>query len=285
MDAVDEPAPRSGRTRSSIWHYLRREVTALALEPRVRFLGERRDVPCVMRAADILCQPNEEPEPFGVVLAEALLSGLPVVTTDAGGAREIVSDACGRLVPAGDLEALTRTLGNLIEDAPLRAPRWESAGPGTPTARCAPAVVMSAGVARARARPDDNDYRCRGRAWTEQPGRKAIPPIYRAAAALLRARRARGVLVDVGCGIGRFLEYASDLDCRLHRCRRRAASGAVCRTRPSIAPILDRGLHTIAGRVSRHRRSARGKRSSTWRTRARSAGSWCACSSPAVGWS
>ncbi len=36
-------------------------------------------------------------------------------------------------------------------------------------------------------------------------------PIYRAAAALLRARRARGVLVDVGCGIGRFLEYASDL--------------------------------------------------------------------------
>jgi len=36
-------------------------------------------------------------------------------------------------------------------------------------------------------------------------------PIYRAAAALLRARRAHGVLVDVGCGIGRFLEYAADL--------------------------------------------------------------------------
>jgi 2-polyprenyl-3-methyl-5-hydroxy-6-metoxy-1,4-benzoquinol methylase len=36
-------------------------------------------------------------------------------------------------------------------------------------------------------------------------------PIYRAAAVLLRARRARGVLVDVGCGIGRFLEYSSDL--------------------------------------------------------------------------
>jgi len=36
-------------------------------------------------------------------------------------------------------------------------------------------------------------------------------PIYRAAAALLRARRARGILVDVGCGIGRFLEFTSDL--------------------------------------------------------------------------
>lgn len=36
-------------------------------------------------------------------------------------------------------------------------------------------------------------------------------PIYRAAAALLRARGAKGVLVDVGCGIGRFLEYVGDL--------------------------------------------------------------------------
>jgi len=36
-------------------------------------------------------------------------------------------------------------------------------------------------------------------------------PIYRAAAKLLHARRARGVVVDVGCGIGRFLEYAGDL--------------------------------------------------------------------------
>jgi 2-polyprenyl-3-methyl-5-hydroxy-6-metoxy-1,4-benzoquinol methylase len=36
-------------------------------------------------------------------------------------------------------------------------------------------------------------------------------PIYRAAADLLRARGARGVLVDAGCGIGQFLEYAHDL--------------------------------------------------------------------------
>jgi SAM-dependent methyltransferase len=36
-------------------------------------------------------------------------------------------------------------------------------------------------------------------------------PIYRAAAAMLRARRARGVVADIGCGIGRFLEYAGDL--------------------------------------------------------------------------
>jgi glycosyltransferase involved in cell wall biosynthesis len=121
--------------------HLQREVTALGLEPRVRFLGERRDVASVMRAVDIFCQPNEGPEPFGVVLAEALLSGLPVVTTDAGGAREIVSDDCGRLVPAGDIDALTRTLGDLIDDAPLRA-RLGNRGPAHAAARCAPAVVL-----------------------------------------------------------------------------------------------------------------------------------------------
>jgi 2-polyprenyl-3-methyl-5-hydroxy-6-metoxy-1,4-benzoquinol methylase len=35
-------------------------------------------------------------------------------------------------------------------------------------------------------------------------------PIYRAAVALLEARRARGAVVDVGCGIGRFLEFAGE---------------------------------------------------------------------------
>ena len=110
---------------------LRQEVASLGLEPRVRFLGERRDVPLLMRAVDLFCQPNEGPEPFGVVFAEALLSGVPVVTADTGGAPEIVSDECGRLVPAGDLDALARVLGELVEDAALRA-RLGAAGRRTP---------------------------------------------------------------------------------------------------------------------------------------------------------
>ena len=105
---------------------LRQEVARLGLEPRVKFLGERRDVPLVMRAADLLCQPNDGPEPFGVVFAEALLSGLPVVTADTGGAPEIVSDECGRLVPAGDVDALARVLGELIDDEALRLRRPRS---------------------------------------------------------------------------------------------------------------------------------------------------------------
>ena len=61
-----------------------------------------------MHAADIHCQPNTAPEPFGLVFVEALYAGLPVVTTALGGALEILTDACGVLVPAGDAPALTR---------------------------------------------------------------------------------------------------------------------------------------------------------------------------------
>lgn len=120
---------------------LRREVARLGLDPRVRFLGDRRDVPLVMRAADIFCQANEGPEPFGVVFAEALLSGVPVVTTNMGGAPEIVSDECGRLVPAGDVDALARVLAELVDDSGLRA-RLGLRGPAHAAARSAPAVVL-----------------------------------------------------------------------------------------------------------------------------------------------
>jgi len=120
---------------------LRQEVRRLGLESRVRFLGERRDVPMLMSAVDLFCQPNEGPEPFGVVFAEALLAGVPVVTTNLGGAPEIVAESCGRLVPAGDLEALANSLRELVGDSGLR----ERLGTGSrahAAARCAPEVVL-----------------------------------------------------------------------------------------------------------------------------------------------
>jgi glycosyltransferase involved in cell wall biosynthesis len=120
---------------------LRAEVARLGLASRVRFLGERRDVPALMKAADLFCQANEGPEPFGVVFAEALLSGVPVVTADLGGAPEIVGCGCGRLVPAHDIDALARALDTLIADAALRA-RLGSNGPAHARARVAPDVVL-----------------------------------------------------------------------------------------------------------------------------------------------
>jgi glycosyltransferase involved in cell wall biosynthesis len=120
---------------------LQRAILALGLEARVQLLGERADVSSLMRAADVFCQPNERPEPFGVVFAEALLSNLPVVTIDMGGAPEIVSRECGRLVAAADDDALIRALTELVEDDAVRS-RLAAAGPSHAAARCAPNVVF-----------------------------------------------------------------------------------------------------------------------------------------------
>ena len=56
----------------------------------VSLLGERTDVPEPDGLADIYCQPNLAPEPFGIAIAEAMRSGLPCVVSNTGGAAELV---------------------------------------------------------------------------------------------------------------------------------------------------------------------------------------------------
>jgi glycosyltransferase involved in cell wall biosynthesis len=118
-------------------------ATASGVGDRVLFLGERRDVAACMRAADIHCQPNTGPEPFGLAFVEALYAGLPVVTTALGGALEIVNDACGVLVPAGDGAALTRALRRLIVDPDARR-RLGNAGPSRARELCDPSRQLAA---------------------------------------------------------------------------------------------------------------------------------------------
>lgn len=99
---------------------MQRLTVELGLADRVHFLGERRDILSLVRAADIFCQPNMGPEPFGIVFIEALAAGRPVVATALGGAMEIVEPTCGRLVPPNDVPALASGLQCLLADAPLR---------------------------------------------------------------------------------------------------------------------------------------------------------------------
>lgn len=104
---------------------------------RVRWAGQRADVPRLLAAADIHCQANLSPEPFGIAFVEALASGLPVVTTDLGGAREIVDATCGVLVKPADASALAGALRQLILDAPGRA-RLAAAAPARARRLCDP---------------------------------------------------------------------------------------------------------------------------------------------------
>lgn len=141
------PAERDWEAR------LQQLVREHGLRDRVRFLGQRSDVRDLLAAADLHCQPNAGPEPFGIAFVEALHAGLPVVSSDFGGAAEIVDDSCGRLVPPGDAAALASALQRLIDDPALRRALGE-AGPRRARELCDPDRQIAAiedallGVAR-----------------------------------------------------------------------------------------------------------------------------------------
>src|SRR6185295_10947273 len=99
---------------------LRERARDRQIAARIRFAGQRTDIARLLSAADIHCQPNTSPEPFGVAFVEALAAGLPVVTTALGGALEIVNDSCGVLVPPSDPVALSASLEALIGDPQRR---------------------------------------------------------------------------------------------------------------------------------------------------------------------
>lgn len=75
----------------------------------------------LLAGADLLCAPSLASESFGLVLAEGMAAGVPVVASDIPGYRDVLPAACGRLVPPGDPDALAAALTELLGDAEERA--------------------------------------------------------------------------------------------------------------------------------------------------------------------
>ncbi|HEX6039065.1 glycosyltransferase [Longimicrobium sp.] len=99
----------------------------LAVAPRVRWLGYRADAVAVIKALDVLAVPSHW-EGFGLVVAEALAVGTPVVAADASSLPEIVRPGAeGLLVPPRDPDALAAALVTLARDDAMRA-RMAAAG-------------------------------------------------------------------------------------------------------------------------------------------------------------
>jgi glycosyltransferase involved in cell wall biosynthesis len=134
-----------GAQRESEQHYLnslRATATELGIEDRIRFAGNRDDVDRLLAASDIHCQPNISPEPFGIAFIEALYAGLPVVTTQLGGAIEIVNDSCGVTVAPNNTVGLAAALGRLVGDERERR-RLGDAGPARARELCDPQQQMN----------------------------------------------------------------------------------------------------------------------------------------------
>lgn len=98
---------------------LERRAAELGIERDVLFLGYRRDLRPLFAAADFAVLSSDN-EGTPVSLIEAAAAGLPAVTTDAGGVREVVGGETGIVVPRGDASALAAGILRMAGDAALR---------------------------------------------------------------------------------------------------------------------------------------------------------------------
>jgi glycosyltransferase involved in cell wall biosynthesis len=93
----------------------------LHLQDRVIFTGNRDDVPEIMVASDLVVHSACRPEPFGLVIAESMAAGTPVIATSGGGTPEIIEDGVtGLLVPMADSRVMGQALLRLIKSEELR---------------------------------------------------------------------------------------------------------------------------------------------------------------------
>ncbi len=93
-------------------------VAARGLQDRVHFVGFRRDVPAMVAAADVIVIPSLV-EGLPWALLEAMAAGKPVVATEVGGVSEALVDGeMGRVVPLGNVAAMTQALDDLLSASP-----------------------------------------------------------------------------------------------------------------------------------------------------------------------
>jgi len=96
----------------------------LGIAERCHFAGHvpQDDLPSAYRSMDVFAFPSTNgAEAFGLVAAEAMACGVPVVASDLPGVRTVVRNGeTGLLVPPKDVNALRSALAKLLEDDPLR---------------------------------------------------------------------------------------------------------------------------------------------------------------------
>jgi glycosyltransferase involved in cell wall biosynthesis len=109
----------------------RRELEATVeragLQRVVSFLGPRLDVPDLVNAADLAIHASVKPEPFGLVVVEAMALGKPVIGASTGGPAEVLTPECGITHDVRDPGELARSLTRLVNDPTERRRLGENA--------------------------------------------------------------------------------------------------------------------------------------------------------------
>jgi glycosyltransferase involved in cell wall biosynthesis len=100
---------------------LQRLAAAYGLAGRVGFTGFVEEADRVMRALDVVVHASTMPEPFGLVIAEAMACGRALITSATGGAAELVRPGKDALTHRpGDAAGLVEAIATLAADATLR---------------------------------------------------------------------------------------------------------------------------------------------------------------------
>lgn len=99
---------------------LEREASHLGLGDRVRFLGDRRDIPSILASLDLTVLPSVS-ESLSNAIIESMAAGVPVVATRVGANVELITEDRGALVPVGDEISLASEIERLLRDEDKRA--------------------------------------------------------------------------------------------------------------------------------------------------------------------
>lgn len=102
---------------------LERRAAELDIEDRIAFFGAQRNPHAYTAKADVLVCASYS-EGYSTACAEAVMLGVPVLSTDVSGAREIVSDAQAGMVVGMDDEALYRGMKAILDD-PSQVDAWK----------------------------------------------------------------------------------------------------------------------------------------------------------------
>jgi glycosyltransferase involved in cell wall biosynthesis len=99
---------------------LEQQTAELGLQNRVRFLGDRRDIPAILASIDVSVVPSAS-ESLSNVILESMAAGVPVVATAVGGNCELGAERRALLVPPNNEEALAAGLERMLADPELRS--------------------------------------------------------------------------------------------------------------------------------------------------------------------
>jgi len=100
---------------------LKKLTQKLGLEDKIIFLGYRKDIPKILEISDVFLHCSHQ-EGLTMSIMEAMKAGLPVVTSDARGNKDLIEDGkSGFVCPPTNVKLITEKLKKLLDDGVLRA--------------------------------------------------------------------------------------------------------------------------------------------------------------------